>query len=252
MKLVLAQVLLALVSGQSLEENMETSPVPDLMAQGMAVGLVEPTSPWVQAVAKETSPEAQIATATGASLNLLMAGGAEGDLHGATPRNNMVYFGVGRHGVSFGDHCDGLCDSGHQGHHGGAAPCGAAPHGAASHGAAPRGSAARGTAVHGAQHQESYATPYLKVTPRISVDTVTKTFVQTCLQTSLEVLPYLVTRTVTESLRTTKTHVAKPEITHTYVERQTIYEYPASTIMGDAVKCATSLAPASTAHTQND
>lgn len=246
-KLILAQALLAFVSGQAVEDSVETSAVPDLIAQGAAVGLVEPTSPWEQNAAKETSAEGLIAAATGVPLNLLMNGGSEGDLHGAVPRNNMLFFGVGHHGVSFNEHKGEKCDKGHHVQHG-SAPC-AAPY------AAPY-------EYHQEHHlerpvpqpcgNENRAQPYVKVTPCISVETVTKTHVQTCVQTSLEVVPYYVTRTLTDALRTTKTHIARPEITHTYVEKQTIYEYPAATIKGDAVKCAPQPAYTSQRHYSSD
>lgn len=259
----LLQAALALAAGHSaLTHQNQTSPVrsTDLMEQAASVGLVEPTSPAIYAEdAVETSPEGiyiqstHAPKATGAKVNStkeftiategssegsngqvggvlnVLGGGDQGDLHGANPRQNLVYFGVGRHGFGFGAECDGClsgcsgCNgcSGYNGYNDNRgrepAPCGSEPN-------------------HNAEPNREPNQPYLKVTPTLNVQTHTRTHVETRTSAVYDVATSYRTRTVTDELKSTKTDYVHPEKTYTYVEYQTLYEYPAATIDANNVR----------------
>lgn len=262
---LLLQAALALAASHTapLHQN-QTSPVriANYMDQAASVGLVEPTSPAIYADnAVETSPEGvyiqstHAPKATGLKVNStkgltgesesgsnsqvggvlnVLGGGDQGDLHGANPRQNLVYFGVGRHGFGIGAECDGClgglgcngCNgcNGENERNREPAPCGSEPYRYAD------------------PHHEPNQ-PYLKVTPTLNVQTHTRTHIETRTSAVYDVATSYRTRTVTDELKSTKTDYVHPEKTYTYVEYQTLYEYPAATIDANNVRHPSEAAP---------
>ena len=213
---------------------------------------------------KETSPEV-LPSATPSPVLNIMNHGAGGDLRGPSLRNNLLYFSVGRHGFGIGATCDDCggsgCGScvGSTGRSGCSdcdnisKDCGCgSPLGKYADGrkeelpcgherpydrepCAPYGESSEPPCGDTYDHSHERR-PYLRVTPSLVVKDITATHTETGTSTHLSIATQLATRTVTDTILSTHTDVYHPVKTFTWVEQESAYEYPASTINADHVR----------------